>query len=102
MVEILGRQVLGSDGEYHEVESREDIKEELDENTETISEDDRRYLARFIENQVSLAKSVGRKEAEMRGESKMKQMFIASAAAAVFSMGAAAATVMRAYGMIGG
>lgn len=102
MVEILGRQVMGSDGEYHDVETREDIKDELDENTNTISEDDRRYLARFIENQVSLAKSVGRKEAEMRGESRMKQMFVASAAAALFSAGAAAVTVLRAYGMIGG
>jgi len=29
MVEVFGRQVMDSDGEYHEVESREDIKEEL-------------------------------------------------------------------------
>jgi hypothetical protein len=101
MVEVAGYQIMDSDGEYKEVETRDDIKDELDSNTDTISEDDRRYLARFIENQVSLAKSVGRKEAEMRGESKMKQMFVASAASALFAMVAAGATIMRAYGMIG-
>jgi hypothetical protein len=31
----------------------------------------------------------------------MKQMFIASAASALFAMVAAGATIMRAYGMIG-
>lgn len=88
---------MNSDGRYEPVSKPEEVKEEIQENTEL---EDLEWLARFIEEQVSLAKSIGRKEAELRGESNMKQIYMLSGAAAVFSFAASAVTVLNAYGML--
>ncbi|MFB6181132.1 MAG: hypothetical protein ABEJ93_04600 [Candidatus Nanohalobium sp.] len=94
--------VMNSDGEYETLENQEEIKEELDRGTESISEEDKKFIARRLEENLSLAKSVGRKEAELRGNSKQKQMFVMMIMATVFSAAAAGVSIMSAYGMIGG
>lgn len=94
--------VLNSDGEYEEIAKTGEKREKVVQKNlgEELSTEGKKWLARYLDQLVSSAKAAGRQEAEMRGQSKMRQMMIIVAASALLSFGSLALQAAKIYGMV--